>query len=70
MTWQGKRQRSAALLDHLRSTRARFTAALQAMDYDLALTCQVKIDELQSEIIILQGRGHDPFLWKEWVTKA
>jgi hypothetical protein len=71
MTWQQRRQRSAALVDHLRSARARLAAALQAMDYNLALTYQVNIDELQREIILLHAGGHDPFLWKEeWVSKG
>lgn len=38
------------LRHRLQIFRSQFTAALRAMDYERALTCQVQIDELQREL--------------------
>jgi hypothetical protein len=40
----------AALKHRLQTLRPQFAAALRAMDYELALTCQVEIDNLQREL--------------------
>jgi hypothetical protein len=40
----------AGLKHRLQILRPQFAAALQAMDYELALTCQVEIDNLQREL--------------------
>jgi hypothetical protein len=40
-----------ALTDRLKSAREQLATALQAMDYEQALTFQVEVDELQDEIV-------------------
>jgi hypothetical protein len=50
-------QRSAL---RLRSARVRLSDALRAMDYELALRCQIGIDDVQREANVFEPRryGH------------
>jgi hypothetical protein len=67
MTLQERRRRATALNGRLRSTRKRLVAALQAMEYDLALTCQLEIDHLEGEIVALRRRSkHDLYPVTRW----
>jgi hypothetical protein len=50
MTERDRLERINALEHQLQMLRPKLTAALQAMDYELALTCQIKIDDLQAEL--------------------
>lgn len=43
-------KRTAAIRQRLQSLRSRYVAALEAMDYRLALTYQIEIDTLQGEL--------------------
>jgi len=45
-----RRERISTLKHRLQVLRPRFTAALHVMDYELALMCQMEIDDLQREL--------------------
>jgi hypothetical protein len=62
MMVQKRRQRLSALVDRLRSARARLAAALQSMDYEAALSWQLEVDHLQREVRQLEHwHGHQPY---------
>jgi hypothetical protein len=67
MTFRERRRRTTELSGRLRFTQGRLAAALEAMEYDLALTCQLEIDNLEAEIVTLRRRTeHDlyPATWR------
>jgi hypothetical protein len=50
MSAQERRQRIAALENHLKVIRPKFAHALQAMDYETALAFQMEIDHIQAKL--------------------
>jgi hypothetical protein len=60
MTLQERRRRSMALTGRLKTARERLATALQAMDYEQALTFQVEVDELQDQVATLRHNSGNP----------
>jgi hypothetical protein len=58
-----------ALAGHLKSVRERLATALQAMDYEQALTFQVEVDDLQDRVAAEEKAQSGP-LWagKLWAV--
>jgi len=58
MTLAEMRRRSVTLASRLQIARGQLNSALRTMDYERALTCQMEVDSLLSEIVDLRDRLH------------
>jgi hypothetical protein len=59
-----ERERLAAVNGEIRSARERLSVALQSMDYEAALSCQMEIDRLERAAHLLRHR-HPPLHLRE-----